>query len=128
MDDEELVRAGTADMLRDLGHEVIEAFSGTQALEVLRSDSWVDAVVTDQMMPGLKGADPAREIQARQPDLPVILISGYTSLSEAKVRGVPLLHKPFRQVDLATRLTVLLAGQGKVVSLSDRRSRHSSAE
>ena len=80
------------------------------------------------MMPGLKGADPAREIQARQPDLPVILISGYTSLSEAKVRGVPLLHKPFRQVDLATRLTVLLAGQGKVVSLSDRRSRRNSAE
>jgi CheY-like chemotaxis protein len=128
IDDEDLVRSGTANMLSDLGHDVIEAATGHQALDLLRTGPTVDAVITDHLMPGLKGADLARKIQARRPGLPVLLISGYTSLHEAEVQGLPLLHKPFRQADLATRLAEMLSRAANVVHLDDRRVRQDQAD
>jgi hypothetical protein len=50
VDDEELVRTGTAEMLRDLGYAVTEASGGTQALELLHSGLVPDVVVTDYLM------------------------------------------------------------------------------
>ena len=108
VDDEELVRAGTADMLRDLGHIVHEAESGTDALAQLRSGLAADAIVTDYMMPGINGAEVAKRARKLHPDLPVLVITGYAGGNLDL--GLPLLAKPFRQAELAQALEKVVNG------------------
>lgn len=107
-DDEELVRKGTADMLRDLGHQVHEAESGSQAVDRLSSGLRVDALVTDYMMPGINGAELARRARATNPDLPVLVITGYAG-GNLDI-GLPQLAKPFRRSDLAAALEQVVSG------------------
>jgi PAS domain S-box-containing protein len=103
VDDDPLVSTGTAAMLEDLGHVVIEANSGAQALEILGSDRRIDIVVTDYAMPGMTGMELARHIQSAHPGLPVILASGYAELAFSDGCDLDLsrLSKPYRQQDLA---------------------------
>lgn len=68
----------------------------------------VDILVTDHLMPGMTGADLARAVGRRKPDLPVLLISGYAE-AEGIGREFTRLTKPFRQAELATRLAELTA-------------------
>jgi len=99
VDDEPLVRASTADMLTDLGYEVVEADSGHDALALL--DMRVpDLVITDHLMPGLSGTDLALILAAERPGLPVLIVSGYAEL-DGLPADLPRLTKPFRQADLA---------------------------
>ena len=64
VDDEDLVRMSTADMLADLGYAVIEAGSAEEAVRLLAGDRMPDIVVTDHLMPGMTGAELARHIGA----------------------------------------------------------------
>ncbi|HEX8469326.1 MAG TPA: PAS domain S-box protein [Allosphingosinicella sp.] len=99
VDDEPLVRASTADMLGELGFEVVEADSGSDALALL--DMRVpDLVITDHLMPGLSGTDLALILAAERPGLPVLIVSGYAEL-DGLPADLPRLTKPFRQADLA---------------------------
>src|SRR4029078_3344148 len=91
----------TAAMLDDLGYEVIEANLGEQALRALRRARKVDLVITDQLMPGMTGAQLIEAIKAEWPHLPVILATGYTDLAPGTAADVPRLSKPFLQADLA---------------------------
>jgi PAS domain S-box-containing protein len=116
VDDEELVRAGTAEMLRDLGHEVIEASGGAQALGKLGARLRVDAVVTDYRMPRMDGAELARRIRAIDPAMPILLVTGYTDFT-GSVPDLPRLAKPFRQADLSAQLNALFQDRSNVVSL-----------
>ncbi|MHA3842398.1 response regulator [Sphingomonas aestuarii] len=102
VDDEELVRAGTAEMLRDLGHEVREVGGGAQALSELSAGLEVDLMVTDYMMPGMNGAMLAKRVSARHPKLPVLVITGYAG-GDLNI-GIAQLTKPFRQRELAQAL------------------------
>jgi CheY-like chemotaxis protein len=101
VDDDALVLMNTAAMLDDLGHEVLEASSGQQALRVLRRGKPVDLVLTDQVMPGMTGLDLLAEIAAEWPDVPVILASGYAELPAGTDPDLPRLAKPFQQDALA---------------------------
>ena len=92
VDDEELVRTGTADMLGDLGYEVVQAASGAEALRLLRSGCEPDLLVTDYLMPGTNGADLARAVEARRPGLPILIISGYAD-AEGIAPDLPRLTK-----------------------------------
>jgi PAS domain S-box-containing protein len=99
VDDEPLVRASTADMLAELGYEVVEAESGSEALA--KVDLRVpDLVITDHLMPGLSGTDLALILAAERPGLPVLIVSGYAEL-DGLHPDLPRLTKPFRQADLA---------------------------
>ena len=69
VDDEDSVRAGAAEMLRELGHVVIEAAGGAEALTKLEGDAAVDVLITDYMMPSIDGAELARRARERRPDL-----------------------------------------------------------
>jgi CheY-like chemotaxis protein len=101
VDDDALVSTGTAAMLEDLGHDVIEASTGDQALELLEASSGVDLVITDHAMPGMTGAELAKVIQVRFPELPVILATGYAELpAAAGATNLPRLTKPYLQHDL----------------------------
>jgi CheY-like chemotaxis protein len=109
VDDEDLVRMSTADMLMDLGYEVVEACSAEQALRLVEEGLAPDLVVTDHLMPGLSGVDLARNLGSRQPGLPVLVVSGYAEM-EGLTSDLPRLTKPFRTSELAASLAALLRG------------------
>ncbi len=101
VDDEELVRSGTAAMLEVMGHSVVQVPSASVALEHLASGAACDLLVTDQMMPGMTGAELAAKAKQLRPRLPAILVSGYTNMDAPFAGKLPLLAKPFHQADLA---------------------------
>jgi CheY-like chemotaxis protein len=88
-------------MLEDLGHRVLEASSGRQALDILNNDSTIDLVITDHVMPGMTGLQLIKRITAERADLPVILATAYAELPPDADPALPRLAKPFRQYDLA---------------------------
>ncbi|WP_210528191.1 PAS domain-containing hybrid sensor histidine kinase/response regulator [Rubellimicrobium arenae] len=121
VDDEDLVRMSMAEGLRELGYDVEDVGTAAEALEAVRMGFVPDVLVTDHIMPGMLGADLARELRERLPDLPVLMITGYAQLSPEQTRGLQVLGKPFRQSDLASRLALMLAVESdKVVPLRPR--------
>jgi CheY-like chemotaxis protein len=106
VDDEDLVRLSTADMLMDLGFEVVEAQSAEEALHMLNEGLHPDLVVTDHLMPGMTGLELARDLRALRPHLPVLIVSGYAEM-EGVARSFPRLTKPFRGAELAASLAKL---------------------
>lgn len=115
VDDEMLVREGTAEMLRDLGHTVHEASGGAEALAKLVKHEGIEAVVTDYMMPRMSGAELARQIAVTHPRMPVLVVTGYAG-GDLDL-GLPQLAKPFRQVDLSAALERLFMQPDNVVQL-----------
>ncbi|OAS23030.1 hybrid sensor histidine kinase/response regulator [Methylobacterium platani] len=109
VDDEDLVRMSTADMLEDLGYTVIEAGSGEEAMRLVARGEPFDLLVTDHLMPGITGTDLARALRTARPGVPVLLVSGYAE-SEGVAADLPRLVKPFRKADLAASLAQLAAG------------------
>jgi signal transduction histidine kinase/DNA-binding response OmpR family regulator len=106
VDDEELVRTGTADMLTDMGHVVRQAASGAQALQMLRDERF-DAVVSDYLMPGMTGVELLEEVRRQGRDLPALLITGFAAISTETAAEHRRLAKPFRRADLAIALAGL---------------------
>jgi CheY-like chemotaxis protein len=109
VDDEELVRMSTADMLADLGYAVVEASSAEEAMGEFKRGRAIDILVTDHLMPGMTGTELARHILSERPGLPVLLVSGYAEL-EGVDASLPRLTKPFRKDELAATLVSLLDG------------------
>jgi signal transduction histidine kinase len=108
VDDEPLVALLTASMLEDLGHASQVVPSGMSALNVLRSDGTIDAVITDYAMPDMTGAELAVQISRLRPELPVILATGYADFpNSTAAQSLPRLSKPFGSHELATILTTL---------------------
>ena len=108
VDDEDLVRAGTAEMLGEAGYRVVHAASGDQALQMIRSGLVFQLLVTDYAMPGMTGSELAREVGELRPGTPVLMITGYANLSDIEAAGLPRLAKPFRQTDLAGAVAEML--------------------
>jgi CheY-like chemotaxis protein len=106
VDDEDLVRECTASMLHDLGYSVIEARSAEEALSLMAGGLRPDVVITDHLMPGMTGAQLAQEARTLTPGLPVLLLSGYADIAAVDA-SVPILTKPFLNVDLASRLATI---------------------
>ncbi|KQT35199.1 hypothetical protein ASG29_03545 [Sphingomonas sp. Leaf412] len=103
VDDEDLVRMSTADMLNDLGYHVVEAASAEDALRLVDTGVEPDVLVTDHLMPGMNGEQLVRALRAARPALPALIVSGYADV--AGIAGdLPRLAKPFRNAELADRL------------------------
>ena len=101
VDDDALVLFGTIAVLEDLGHQVIEAGSGADALQALDNSTDIDLIITDQAMPNMTGVELARTIHKTAPTLPVILASGYSEMPEgANADIVARLEKPFDEQTL----------------------------
>jgi PAS domain S-box-containing protein len=107
IDDEELVRHSIADMLGDLGFEVVEADSAEDALRQLDEGLQPNLLLTDHLMPGMTGADLVRRLRVDRPGLPTVIVSGYSEV-EGIPTDIPRLSKPFRHADLAASLSALL--------------------
>ena len=105
VDDDSAVREVTAGILQDLGYGVIEAGSGGAALDVLDREADIDLLLVDFAMPGMNGAEVAREVHARRPDLPILFITGYADTEVLAAAGDDgILRKPFVEKDLAAKL------------------------
>lgn len=101
VDDDPLVAEATAGIVEDLGYPVLTALSGAQALDRLREESNISLVISDYAMPGMNGADLAKEIRRIRPEITTVLVTGY---AEPPGDGFPTtvrLTKPYRQQELA---------------------------
>lgn len=116
VDDDFLVRTGTAAMLEDLGHSVIEAELGQEALQMLTASSTVDLVLTDFAMPGMNGAELIRQINEKFPHMNVLFVSGYAKSSRADINpGCVRLAKPFNQDQLAAAISQTLVNASRPI-------------
>jgi CheY-like chemotaxis protein/two-component sensor histidine kinase len=107
VDDEELVRSGIAAMLTEVGYQVTEAGSAYEALDLLNDGLKVDVLITDYAMPGMTGAELAREARSLKPMLQVLLITGYAAVSDPDAGGLARLAKPFGQARLVAAIDEL---------------------
>jgi signal transduction histidine kinase/CheY-like chemotaxis protein/HAMP domain-containing protein len=76
IDDDPMVRTTLANLLRAMGHAVVEAESGPAGLAALQANP-VDCILTDLGMPDMTGVEVARHIKAQHPHLPVVLLTGW---------------------------------------------------
>jgi signal transduction histidine kinase/CheY-like chemotaxis protein len=106
VDDEELVRVSTADMLTDSGFIVVEAASGAEALKIMEQELHFDFLVTDYMMPKMTGVEVACAFRDKHPGSPVLIISGVPG-ADAIASHLAVLSKPFCQAELAASLAGL---------------------
>jgi PAS domain S-box-containing protein len=109
VDDDALIAMSTADMLEDLGHEAIEANSGSKALEILQNGRSVDLLITDYSMPKMNGAQLAQAVREARPDLPILLVTGYADLPPGAGHDIPRISKPYQQGQLASAIARMLA-------------------
>ena len=108
VDDDPLIATSTIDMLEDLGHTVIGANSGAQAIEIIDTGQNLDLLMTDQAMPGMTGIQLAEIVRRKKPALPILLATGYTDLPASKLASLPRLSKPYQQAQLQTEIEKLL--------------------
>jgi len=112
VEDETAVRNLVASSLRKEGYRLLLASSAEEALHIVDThDGTIDLLLTDAIMPGRSGVDLARELVARKPGLPVILMSGYTeeTLPVDDIEpAITLLQKPFTPRDLRQRIRAIL--------------------
>ena len=108
VDDDPIVRFATSDMLSDMGHEVIEAGSGQQALDILGGGARPDVMISDYLMPAMDGVELAHRVRAGWPDVRIMLATGYAGLAGNKMADLPLLPKPFLQSELAAMIERIL--------------------
>jgi len=111
VDDDNAVREVTRAMLHELGYAVREAGSGGAALDVLAREPKIDLMIVDFAMPGMNGAEVARQAQARRPSLPILFVTGFSDRSRmAGVDETHILAKPFVYDELASKVRFCLAG------------------
>jgi CheY-like chemotaxis protein len=110
VDDHDEVRAATLGMLEDLGHSVVDAANGPEALDLLdgKLAEW-DLLITDYAMPHTSGTQLVEQARKLRPDLPSLIITGYAD-SEAigeRPDDVAILGKPFSLEQLAHMIAVV---------------------
>ena len=104
VDDDPLVLTNTVAMLDELGHNVLVANSGDEALVIFQRHPEIDLVLTDEVMPGLSGSQLAERVKALRPSATVAVASGYAELHPkpgAALATLPRLPKPFTLAQLA---------------------------
>ena len=110
VDDDQQVRATITRGLTALGYAVRDAASGEAALELIQQQR-PQLVVLDYMMPGMDGAETAREIAKIDPDLPVVFSTGHAALRhlrQAAGEGISILEKPFTLAELDQLINEIL--------------------
>jgi CheY-like chemotaxis protein len=109
VDDHSEVRSTTAAVLEDLGHKVVEAENGAQALGELDENCDFDLFISDYAMPQLSGTEFLREAEGRCPDVPALIITGYAEADAIRDRpkDVAILQKPFTPEALENAIDAL---------------------
>ena len=99
-------------MLSKQGYQITAVTSGAEAIERVKINP-PNLLITDIMMPGMRGTDLATKLREMVPDLPIIFISGYSDTDvgdwrESTNQNVQFLAKPFREKELLSRVNELI--------------------
>jgi two-component system, cell cycle sensor histidine kinase and response regulator CckA len=116
VDDTDMVRRLTRDVLSAAGYHVLEAGGADEALQVAGNQSdAIDLLVTDVVMPGRNGIELAHRLRTTHGELPVLYISGYTDMTIVRdgllSQDVAFLQKPFTPDDLLRKVRQVLEVQ-----------------
>jgi CheY-like chemotaxis protein len=104
VDDDASVRVSVRAMLEELGHQVVEAAGGNDALGLLARDQRFDVLIFDFAMPSMNGIQLATEVTKLWPSAPILFVTGYVendALRPWSALGYRTVQKPFTTHDLA---------------------------
>ncbi|MBL0122801.1 MAG: MASE1 domain-containing protein [Betaproteobacteria bacterium] len=109
VDDETPLRALAEELLVDLGYQVASFGESTEALAAIeRNPAAFDAILSDEVMPGLTGTQLAARVREIRPDLPIVIITGYGGpgfeLRAQQAGVIRVMRKPYRKDELARAL------------------------
>jgi two-component system cell cycle sensor histidine kinase/response regulator CckA len=105
VDDQDVVRDVIRLALEGVGYTVLDAASPLEAIALARSDSQIDLLVTDVVMPEMDAFELAERITTELPEVRVLFTSGYT---DAAAEG-PFIQKPFTPAELVEKVSSVLA-------------------
>lgn len=106
VEDEDQIRRVATEVLEEAGYSVISASSADDALNKYSQASKINLVITDMVMPGgLSGEKLIEELHKTNPELPVLIMSGYAAQTST---GYPLLAKPFSTSTLLSKAKELI--------------------
>ncbi|MBV9811580.1 MAG: response regulator [Acetobacteraceae bacterium] len=110
VEDDPIILETTVENLHDLGYATLSAVDAAGAMDVLRSDTHIDLMFSDIVMPGgMDGVELAGQAKRLRPGMPIALTSGYSAaIVDGVPYGIPLLSKPYLRADLARTLAGLL--------------------
>ena len=116
VEDDEPIRRLSVDRIEAMGYHTLTASDAEAALAVLAEHPEVAALFTDIVMDGpLNGIQLAEKVRAERPEIAILLTSGFSAdlfqPQDNLSTNFQLLHKPYRQSELATRLRILLSGK-----------------
>ncbi|HXT80738.1 MAG TPA: ATP-binding protein [Acetobacteraceae bacterium] len=118
VDDQEDVREVAVAHLEALGYPTVQASDSRVAADLLNAEgaTTIDLLLVDFAMPQFSGVKLAQAARARRPDLPIVIVTGYTeaSLSDQHIEGAVLLRKPYRMPDLANAIEAAMRARGFV--------------
>jgi CheY-like chemotaxis protein len=106
VDDEPDVLGAAIELFKAMGYDVISATNGLEAVELAKSHPALDVLFTDVLMPGLDGVSVALEVRKLNPELKVVLVSGFpaSALTTAGATDFDLLLKPYSRSQVAKLL------------------------
>ena len=113
VEDDDAVRRMTREFLKIHGYTVMEARSAVNAIQIVEAqDHQIDLVLTDVLMPGMKGRELVGRLTSMRPDLKVLYMSAYTEDAAINIGvlnpGTEFIEKPFSPDDLAAKVRDVL--------------------
>jgi DNA-binding NtrC family response regulator len=113
VDDEEILCQSVEKILKRKGHKVAAATSVSDALKLLDAGNSYDLIIADLMMPQAGGLELLSAVQSSWPDLPVLIITGFSSITSAvestRLGAAGYLPKPFTPEELGKAVEAVLA-------------------
>jgi len=127
VEDEAGIRSMTRVYLESQGYKVLEAANGTEAALISRQyQGAISLLLTDIVMPGIRGDDLVRSLRKERPNIDAIFISGYPDVQNLEP-GVSVLEKPFVFPDLGRRVRSVLDDAQQKARLRDHSKTRKSA-
>jgi two-component system cell cycle sensor histidine kinase/response regulator CckA len=127
VEDDDAVRRMTREFLKIRGYTVTEVRSAAEAIQWMEShDDTIDLVLTDVIMPGMKGRELVEKLAGLRPSLKVLYMSAYTQEHAVSIEilspGVAFIEKPFSPDELASKVREVLGGHSPSQDSSGHRA------
>ena len=118
VDDEKMILAVGRELLEELGYTVLPAMSGQEAIDIFQEQQdKISMIIMDMVMPGLSGSETFNRLKEIDPDVKILLSSGYSvdgQASDILKRGCDgFIQKPFNMNQLAVKIKNIMPNRGK---------------
>src|SRR2546425_10898071 len=105
VDDDETVRRLTRTLLEQADFAVVEASDGVEALNAFHQNAGkINLLLTDIVMPRMKGTELVKQIRAEDGRLPVLFMSAYCDSMDPSLHGIDCIAKPFAKEELISKI------------------------